>query len=201
MTKVEFLSLVYKSRNLDLTDFLESIRTCELFPSIMKLVERSTHRHGKNVGILTPKKEPVETKPTDSEKAWITFFSSHTFSGMEEQRKFADFAQLITGVSVTKHMNAIPKGDGVSFPAFVCIVPTGNTNFHNYALGEPILNLFMGRQFYRRNGRRGNDMSTSIREYRLANTEEIEKTILLLLWSNSDSCDILADAVMSRDSL
>lgn len=179
MNNSEFISFVQSRRSLRLADFTSAIIGEDQIGLMIDAVTRNNGRFSDQVKKRSGKNQS-DSIPAD-EVVWKDFFKDHSFGSLENAKNFADMIHIMTGKNVNRYI-VTPAPRPYKFPALVCLVPTGNSNSHSYDLGKPILNLQSGFRFFNAEGERGNDMSFEERDWRLATTEEISRTLIGLMY-------------------
>jgi hypothetical protein len=174
--------MVQKARdNLEFASFISTVTEQDQFKKLVDAVEKNTIAWGYTVGLLGEKKPDADSGLSDKEKQWKKYFSDHAFSNPEEQRNLCDAFSIIEGMDLNKFIKVI-RATKSSFAPCISIVPTGNTNSHDYSLGKPIFNFSRGTTFHKLSGSSGNQMTSRVQEYRLSTREEIVQIIQALMY-------------------
>ena len=177
-------------------DYLNSLKEFDKFEDLVHKIEAKTIRWGKTVGI--GKTEEIKPDISEEELKWKNYFRDHSFNSVEDARNVADLIYNLTGVKASRFISEV-KETKVRFPAFISIVPIGNTNDHDYTIGEPILSFSTGSQFVRINGTTGNSMSTRTSEYRLSTRSEIELIVASVMLRSPNLIEsLIVNVLMAR---
>jgi hypothetical protein len=193
----EFLTLLHKQRqSLELGDFNTWLLTTGQFVAIVNKVEEHTNKFKLEVDERLGKLKKSEEKFSPEELLWKKYFQDHTFNTAEDQRNMADALCLLTGIDILKFIKITRKAKG-GFPSYVCIVPTGNSNHHDYRIGSPIFNFTRTENFYKNTGAPGNSMSSDLKDFRVGTREEIISILSALAYRMSSAMETLLDQLVT----
>jgi hypothetical protein len=183
MEKIESRLIVMRSAR-SITEFTEQALKLPEVKALLRSIDSINKQFG---DIYFPKKSKLTEKLTSTEQIWSEYFESHSFSGANEVRNLADAITILTGTDVNRFIK-VTRPSGVKFVAGLCIVPIKNPNGHNYAIGEPILNLSGDAGFFRKDGTSGNSMSDTLTSFRMASTGESQEFVFEFLYAARSDC-------------
>lgn len=168
----------------------------EWFNQLVDEVMSRTSTWATKVGILKSK-ETVDKDIPKEEAVWKKYFKDHTFRSPEESRNIADLIEILTGVSPHKYIVA-PKetaGSRTFFPPYICVIPTGNTNGHDYEIGSPILSFGMSPIFIKSDGDTGNNMTTNIDHISVPTRDQVVMLISRVMYISSSMTERIITGV------
>ena len=175
-----FIDLVAEYRRREFSEFKSTITQYRQYILIVSKVEENTLAWGKSVGLV----DKITTSTVDlspQETLWSNYFRDHSFPSSEEQRNLADALSIATGIDMLRFIRVIDQRKD-RFPAHIVIVPTGSSNSHNYRIGEPVISLVNGTNFYKKSGESGNNITTNIKELRMPTKVEIEYIVTFVMY-------------------
>jgi hypothetical protein len=185
MNNLDFVTTTMSQRRaLPSASFITWVKEQDQFKAIVLRIMINNKKWAEKVGLDKPK-DAASSVLSATEIKWEKFFRSHSFDTSNSQKNFADAFSIVSELDLSRFI----KFERVAVDRFlpnISIVPIGNSNEHNYKIGEPIFCYSRGTTFLRTNGTAGNSMSGSVDDYRMSNEEEVT-TILAGLMYKSDS--------------
>lgn len=143
---------------------------------VVELLFTTTQDWGRSVGII--KVDEGEKKKFSRKATRISSYLNKA-AHLGDQNKKQDLLGLVSLILEEELPPiAIKSGQITNFPYGVVIVPTANSNSHNYSLGDTIISMGRGETFVSVSGRSGNHMDRRKESFRLATLDEIVKMTL-----------------------
>lgn len=203
MNNTEFLTFLVKARASvsGVTELLAKLAEIDIFNKMVDIVQSRSQSYCDKVKSATKKEVPDGLSPLEAK--WKKYFSDHSFSSVDEQRNMVDAIALVTGINVAKFVKIAKQTRG-RFPCYVCIVPIGNTNSHDYKLGSPIITLSTGTTFFRANASTGNNMSLNPDDFRMPTRDEIAALIASIAYKSMSAAEsmfygLIVDSTLGED--
>ena len=195
VSNASFVDIVYSARKKDFDYFSTIVQEYEQFHDITRILEENTKNWGESV--FGENKDVPDIQLSPQELSWKEYFENHNFPNSEDQRNLSDALTILTGIDINRFIRIIkPKKE--SYPAYIVIVPIGNSNGHSYKIGAPILSFGSGRVFYGENGEPGNTMTSNLKEIRLPTVEEINRIVLCTMYHLSVAAEHLVTNLIER---
>ena len=189
---IDYSKLNKKLRNLrssyTIDDFKLEITNDNLLGDVISVVMDNTNKWAKSVGLINGEKKEEPDNLSPKERIWNKFFEDHDFKSMENARIWADFISLITDVDANRFIQSSKSKDNF-FAPFICIVPTGNPNGHNYQKHYAILSLDGSQRFLKAECEFGNSMTLELSCMRLPTKTEIEDLLSNIFYRSGSYID------------